>query len=70
MSLLVIWPQNRNYMLILSKHSIDKKSTFKHALPNACTILKSSDFKNAIFKIAIFKIALIKNALPIILRLK
>jgi hypothetical protein len=49
---------------MLSKHLIDKKSTFKHVLPNTCAILKSNDFKNAIFKNAIFKIALIKIALP------
>jgi hypothetical protein len=64
MSLLVIWSRNRNYMLMLSKHLIDKKNTFKHVLPNACAILKSNDFKNAIFKNAIFKIALIKIVLP------
>jgi hypothetical protein len=51
-------------MLILPKHSIDKKSTFLPVLPNAYTILKSNDFKNTIFKNAIFKITLIKIALP------
>jgi hypothetical protein len=47
-------------MLILPKHSIDKKSTFLLVLPNAYAILKSNDFKNTIFKNAIFKIALIE----------
>jgi hypothetical protein len=51
-------------MLILLKHSIDKKSTFLPVLPNAYAILKSDDFKNTIFKNAIFKIALIEIALP------
>jgi hypothetical protein len=51
-------------MLILPKHSIDKKSTFLSVLPNAYAILKSNDFKNTIFKNAIFKIALIEIALP------
>jgi hypothetical protein len=51
-------------MLILPKHSIDKKSTFLPVLPNAYAILKSNDFKNTIFKNAIFKIALIEIALP------
>jgi hypothetical protein len=51
-------------MLILPKHSIDKKSTFLPVLPNAYAILKSDDFKNTIFKNAIFKIALIEIALP------
>jgi hypothetical protein len=52
-------------MLILPKHSIDKKkSTFLLVLPNAYAILKSDDFKNTIFKNAIFKIALIETALP------
>jgi hypothetical protein len=51
-------------MLILPKHSIDKKNTFLPVLPNAYAILKSDDFKNTIFKNAIFKIALIKIALP------
>jgi hypothetical protein len=51
-------------MLILPKHSIDKKSTFLHVLPNTYAILKSDDFKNTIFKNAIFKIALIEIALP------
>jgi hypothetical protein len=51
-------------MLILPKHSIDKKKkTFLPVLPNAYTILKSDDFKNTIFKNIIFKIALIKIAL-------
>jgi hypothetical protein len=51
-------------MLILPKHSIDKKSTCLPVLPNAYAILKSDDFKNTIFKNAIFKIALIEIALP------
>jgi hypothetical protein len=51
-------------MLILPKHSINKKSTFLHVLPNAYAILKSNDFKNTIFKNTIFKIALIEIALP------
>jgi hypothetical protein len=51
-------------MLILPKHSIDKKSTFLPVLPNAYAILKSDDFKNTIFQNAIFKIALIEIALP------
>jgi hypothetical protein len=51
-------------MIILSKHSIDKKSTFLPVLPNAYAILKNNDFKNTIFKNAIFKIALIEVALP------
>jgi hypothetical protein len=50
-------------MLILPKHSIDKKCTFLPVLPNAYAILKSDDFKNTIFKNAIFKIALIEIAL-------
>jgi hypothetical protein len=45
-------------MLILPKHSIDKKNTFLPVLPNAYAILKSDDFKNTNFKNAIFKIAL------------
>jgi hypothetical protein len=51
-------------MLILPKHSIDKKSIFLPVLPNAYAILKSDDFKNISFKNAIFKIALIEIALP------
>jgi hypothetical protein len=51
-------------MLILSKHSNDKKSIFLPVLPNVYAILKSNDFKNTIFKNAIFKIALIEIALP------
>jgi hypothetical protein len=51
-------------MLILLKHSIDKKSIFLPVLPNAYAILKIDDFKNTIFKNAIFKIALIEIALP------
>jgi hypothetical protein len=51
-------------MLILPKHSIDKKSTFLPVLTNAYAILKSDDFKNTIFKNTIFKIALIEIALP------
>jgi hypothetical protein len=53
-------------MLILPKHSIDKKKkkTFLPVLPNAYPILKSDDFKNTIFKNAIFKIALIEIAFP------
>jgi hypothetical protein len=51
-------------MLILPKHSIDKKNTFLPILPNTYAILKSDDFKNTIFKNAIFKIALIEIALP------
>jgi hypothetical protein len=42
-------------MLILPKHSIDKKSTFLHVLPNAYAILKSDDFKNTIFKTQLLK---------------
>jgi hypothetical protein len=49
-------------MLILSKHSIDKKNIFLPVLSNAYTILKSDDFKNTIFKNVIFKIALIEIA--------
>jgi hypothetical protein len=51
-------------MLILPKHSIDKKITFYSILPKACAILKSDDFKNTIFKNVIFKIVLIEIALP------
>jgi hypothetical protein len=51
-------------MLILPKHSIDKKSIFLPVLPNAYAILKSNDFKNTIFKNTIFKITLIEIALP------
>jgi hypothetical protein len=45
-------------MLILPKHSIDKKSIFWRVLPNVYAILKSDDFKNTIFKNVIFEIAL------------
>jgi thiamine pyrophosphokinase len=51
-------------MLILPKHSIDKKNTFWPILPNAYAILKSDNFKNTIFKNAIFKIVLIEIVLP------
>jgi hypothetical protein len=47
-----------------TKHSIEKKSTFYHVLPNTRATLKSDDFKNTIFKNAIFKIALIEIVLP------
>jgi hypothetical protein len=60
----------KNYMLILPKHSIDKKSIFLPVLPNAYAILKSDDFKNTIFKNANFKIALIEIALPNGLRIR
>jgi hypothetical protein len=50
-------------MLILPKHSIDKKCTFLPVLPNAYAILKSDDLKNTIFKNVIFKITLIEIAL-------
>ena len=41
---LPIWLRNHNYMLMLSKHSIDKK---KHCL--TCFTKRLCDFKNTIF---------------------
>jgi hypothetical protein len=50
-------------MLILPKHSIDKKNIILPVLSNACTILKSDNFKNTIFLNVIFKIVIIEIAL-------
>ena len=61
MSLLVIWPWNRNYMLMLSKHLINKKKYFL-----ACFAKRMCDFKNAIFKIVLIKITLPNGPLKVL----